>query len=207
MMNSMQAGKNKRFNFLIIIFMGCLALVILYGCSNGKYITRFNRPDFDMNRYRRIAVLPLNNLTSDNTAAAKIRRAVTIEMLSRGIDIIEDGEVSRVLREMAQKQRQRPVLSSSDIRQIGKKLNVQAVIKGSVSTLGIGKAILTVYPEVSINLTLIDTVSSQISWSISYAGGGASFWTRRFGAEGKTLEETIRDVVKNVVDNMFYRKT
>ncbi|MEN8263773.1 MAG: hypothetical protein ABFR82_09945 [Nitrospirota bacterium] len=207
MVNSMQERKKRRFNCCIMLFVGCLALGILYGCSNHKYITSFSRPDFDINRFRRIAVLPLDNLTSDVAAAEKIRRAVTIELLSRGIDIIEDGEVSRVLREMAEKQRQRPVLSSSDIRHIGKALEVQAVMKGSVGSLGYSEGILTVYPEVSVNLTLINTASSQITWSISYVGGGASFWTRRFGAEGKTLEETIREVVKNAIDNMFYRKT
>ncbi len=33
--------------------------------------------------------------------------------------------------------------------------------------------------------------------------GGASFWTRHFGAEGITLSEAVRKAVKEAIDTLF----
>jgi hypothetical protein len=55
---------------------------------------------------------------------------------------------------------------------------------------------------VSIHLSLLDTSSGEIIWYVWHTAGGASFWTRHFGAESKTLDETVKDVVKTAIDTL-----
>jgi hypothetical protein len=55
---------------------------------------------------------------------------------------------------------------------------------------------------VSIHLSLLDTSSGEIIWYVWHTAGGASFWTRHFGAERKTLDETVKDVVKTAIDTL-----
>ncbi len=177
-------------------------LILMYGCSGGRLILKqYTRPQFDISNIKRIAVLPLENFTSDEYADEKISKTVIIELLSRGIDVIEPGEVTRILREL--KVRSLGSVTTSDMQRIGRTLDVEAVMKGSVGTFGISRGISVSYPEVSIRLMLLEATSGKIVWSVWHTAGGAGFWARHFGAESITLSETAGKVVKEAVDTLF----
>jgi TolB-like protein len=172
-------------------------LVFIYGCVAEHFI----RPKTDISNIKRVAVLPFENFTSDDYAGEKIRRIVITELLSRGIDVIEPGEVTRLLREL--KIRSLGSISVSEIQNMGKTLGVEAVMMGSVEAFGISRGISVTYPEVTINLILIETSSGNIIWSVRHTTGGASFWTRHFGSEGISLSEAARKVVKEAINTLF----
>ena len=185
----------SHFMFIAIISL----LIFTLGCGGGpKYYTK---PNFELNNIKRVAVLPFNNFTSDEYAAEKIRKSVITELLSRGIDVIEPGEVTKVLREL--KIKSFSFINITDIQNLGKTLGVETVMMGSVEAFGISKGISVSYPEVSINLMLVEASSGNIIWSIWHTVGGPSFWTRHFGAEGITLSEAANKVVKEAIDTLF----
>jgi TolB-like protein len=175
-------------SFLLVFIMGCVT-------------EHFVRLKTDINSIKRIAVLPFENFTSDNYAGEKIRRIVITELLSKGIDVIEPGEVTRLLKDL--KIRSLGSISVSEIQQMGKTLGVEAVMTGSVEAFGISKGISVAYPEVTINLILIETSSGNIIWSIRHTTGGASFWTRHFGSESISLSEAARKVVREAINTLF----
>ncbi len=74
---------------------------------------------------------------------------------------------------------------------------------GSVGAFEISKGISVSYPEVSVYLMLLESTSGNIIWSVWHTTGGASFWTRHFGAEETTLDETSKKVVKEAIDTLF----
>ncbi len=176
-------------------------LVFIYGCSAAKNYTSYIRPQFDIAGVKEIAVLPFENYTSGSYAAERVRRAVMIELMSKGIEVTEPGEITAVLR----KQRIRSVrnITVENIRNIGEALGVDAVMKGSVGAFGISKGISVTYPDVSVNLTLIEPESGNIVWAASNTSGGPGFWTRHFGAEGPTLDEAAARVVREALDTLF----
>ena len=143
----------------------------------------------------------MGNFTSDEYAGEKVRRVVITELLLRGIDVIEPGEVTRVLRES--KVRSLGSIKITEIQDMGKTLSVEAVMMGSVETFGISRGISVTYPEVTIHLILLEASSGDIVWSVRHTAGGASFWTRHFGSEGITLSEAARKVVKEAIDTLF----
>jgi len=149
----------------------------------------------------RIAVLPLENLTPNEYADEKVRSLVIMDLLSRDVDVIEQGEVMRVLREL--RIRSVESITVRDLQSLGDMLDVDVVIKGSVGTFDMKKGNAVSYPEVSIHLMLTDINSGEILWSAWHTSGGASFWTRHFGAEGTTLDETARKVIKEVFDSLI----
>ena len=192
--------KSKKFCascFMLIAF--CSLLVFACGCGGGpKYYTK---PKFELNNIKRVAVFPFDNFTSDEYAGEKIRRSVITELLSRGIDVIEPGEVTRVLREL--KVKSLGTIKTTDLQNIAKTLGVETVMMGSVEAFGISKGISVSHPEVSINLMLVEASSGNIIWSIWHTAGSPSFWTRHFGAEGITLSEAANKVVKEAIDTLF----
>lgn len=189
--------KQNLFSSSVILTI-CFLLTFIYGCGRGpKY---YLRPDFDIKNIKKIAVLPFENFTSNEYAAEKIRRAVIIELLTRGIDVIEPGEVLKTLIEL--KLSSISSIPGATIQDIGKTLGVEAVLAGSVGAFGISRGISVYYPEVSLKLTLLDTAKGNIIWSVTHTTGGPDFWTRHFGAEVATLDETERVAVKEAINTL-----
>ena len=192
---------SKLFALSYLLIALCSLLIFSCGCGGGpKYYTK---PNFELNNIKRVAVLPFDNFTSDEYAGEKIRKPVITELLSRGIDVIEPGEVTKVLREL--KIKSLSFINITDIQNLGKTLGVEVetVMMGSVEAFGISKGISVSYPEVSINLRLVEASSGNIMWSIWHTAGGPNFWTRHFGAEGITLSEAANKVVKEAIDTLF----
>ncbi len=198
-MQDIEMFKKKQRMRRLLLFNLCCMVIFVCGCSGA--VKQYIRPNTDISTIRRIAVLPLENLTSDTYADEKIKSLVIIDLLSRGIDIVEPGEVMRTLREL--NVRSVYTVPTKDIQNIGEMLNVEAVMMGSVEAFEIRKGISVPYPEVSVSLMLLESTSGNIIWSVWHTTGGASFWTRHFGAEDTTLDETSERVVKEAIDTIF----
>lgn len=182
----------------MVSLLACLPL-LAGGCSSRP--KHFVRPDLGIGTIKKIAVLPVENYTSDTYAADKIRKAIIAEVLSRGIDVVEPGEVTKVLADA--KVKSLGSIAVKDLQTMGKTLGVEAFIMGSVETYGVSTGISASYPEVSIHLMLLEAASGNVVWSTWHTSGGAGFWTRHFGVEGRTLSETGRRVVREAIDTLF----
>lgn len=172
--------------------------LFIWGCGGPAH---YSRPKADIGHIKRIGVLPLENFTTDEYAGEKIRRIVITELLLRDVDAIEPGEVNRVLREL--KVGSLGSINIEDMQKIGKALEVEAIMMGSVENFGISRGISFSCPEVSIHLMLIEASSGSILWSVNHSVGGASFWTRHFGAEVATLSEAAKRVVREAISTLF----
>lgn len=185
--------------FLFFIFL--LLITVLYGCNNKNELKKFVKPDFNPYSISKIAILPIENYTPDQHAGEKIRSLLSIDLLSRNMDVIEPGEVIIILREM--KIWSVNSITVKDIKKIGTILKVNAVMMGSVGAYKVSKGISSPYPEVSVSLRLLDANTGNIVWSVWDTTGGADFWARHFGTEGATLDETARQLIKEAVDTLF----
>ncbi|RJR22630.1 MAG: hypothetical protein C4581_00735 [Nitrospiraceae bacterium] len=180
----------------------CFLILFSGGCSSST-LKQYKRPDYDIKTVKTVAVLPFRNLTSDNYADEKVRSKVSIELLSRDVNIIEPGEIISVLREL--KIKSVDSIRNKDMVSIGSMLKVDAVLTGSVEAFGISRGITASYPEVTVHLIMFDTITGHIVWSNSHTSGGASFWTRHFGAEGSTLDNVSERVVEEAFDALYGR--
>ena len=183
-----------------MLFALCLLMALISGCSKSS-VRQYIRPDMDVSSLQTVAVLPLNNFTADRHADEKIRSRISIELLTRGVNIIEPGEIAMTLKEL--KIRSVDSMRKEDMVSIGDMLRADAVITGSVESFGISEGIAVSYPEVSVHLMMFDTVSGNTMWSVWHTTGGASFSTRHFGAEGSTLDKVSERVIKEIFDSLY----
>ena len=193
--------KERRVFFIQVLLAVFFLMTYVSGCAFGNGIKHYVRPGLDVNHINKIAVLPLENHTSERFADDRVKSLVVIDLLSRGVDVIEPGEVMGLMREM--KVRSLKSITSKHIKQIGKILKVQAVMTGSVGVFKVSRGAAVSYPEVSIGLILHEAETSDIIWSAWHTTGGAGFWTRHFGAEGKTLDETAKILIDDVIDTLY----
>jgi TolB-like protein len=190
-------GKTELKKFRALLFVA--ASLLIFSCSTA--VKPYLRPGTDVPDIKKVAVLPFENLTRDEHAGEKIRNAAIMDLLSRGINVTEPGEVLKILKEL--QIGPYVLLPAEDIKSAGESLEVDAFITGSVETFGTSKGINVSYPEVSIHLMLVEPEGGSIIWSVWHTTGGASFWTRHFGAEGRTIDETSRIVVREAFDTLF----
>ena len=190
-------------NSLSWIKQTILLLVVVplfYNCSGPM---SYFHPTADLTYIKTVAIVPLKNLTQERGAEGKIRNAVTAEVLRRGVfDVVEFGEVDKVLREVGIKETE-SVISKSIAERAGKQLNIQAFIVGAVEEYSISKAGSISYPEVAATLKLIDANSYKILWEATHSVKGATILDQLFGIGKKSRSDLSRKLVKEMFDTLF----
>jgi hypothetical protein len=191
-----------RLEKLRILFLGLLTILFVnYGCGKGTPSFYINQ-DVDFSFIKRVAVLPFENLTNERFAGNMVRQVVISELLATGlVEVTVPGDPIAAIENLRLKPDD--PLSAEQIKTIGKNLKVQAVILGAVEEFGLVRYGNISAPEVSITIMMADTSSGSIIWSVTKTKGGASFWSRHFGARSDTLSETVLEVVKDALKTLF----
>lgn len=180
----------------------CLLLAATAGCVVRSRPPVYIHPSYDFSVIKRAAVLPFENLTSDQTAGEKVRKIVVSELLAGGvIDVVEPGQVNRLL---AQQGIQNPqAMLPAEIKKLGVALEVQALILGSVETFERISQAAVSSAEVSITLRAVDVASGTIVWSVSERAGGVGLAGRLFGLGGVGLSEAASLAAQRAVRTLF----
>ncbi|MFH0808919.1 MAG: hypothetical protein V2A77_00380 [Pseudomonadota bacterium] len=168
-------------------------LAAVAGCGGPRYY----RLPIDLDQIKSVAVLPLQNLTSDQTAADKVRRVLVAELLAQGkLDVIESGLVDRtVYRNTAS----RYALTPEEVQAVGQELGVRALITGSVSSYGLSRSGGSLEaPEVAVELFMLDCETASVIWSAAEARNGLTFGVRNFGTEPLRLSDQAGAVIHSM---------
>lgn len=176
-----------------------LLLLLVVGCARPQF---FIHSTYDFSLVKKVAVLPLENLTSDQQAGERVRKAVIAELLAAGVvDVIEPGQVNRALNLL--NIQSVSSISVDDFKKLGASLGVQALFLGSLDvydriTLGGGS-----FPEVTISLRALDPGTGTIVWSATHSGGGVGIVGRLFGFGGDTMSEATQKTVRAALQTLF----
>ncbi len=180
-----------------------LALLIVSGCRSGGGPTYHISEDIDFSFYKRVAVMPLDNMTSEKYAGDIVRQVVISEILASGLlDAVVPGEVMSAVNELGIKTI--TSLNATQIKSLGDALGVEAIIMGSVEEYGMVKSGSASAPQVTVTLMMADTGTGSIVWSITKTRGGAGFMARHFGARHETISETVLILVREAIQTLAY---
>ena len=184
---------------ILFIILAATMLLSAAGCYRDTTPpVYYMREDVDFSFIKKVAVMPLQNLTDERYADEIVRQTVISELLASGlVDVTIPGEVTAALEKLNIKSV--ASLNPDQIKQIGKLLNVQALILGSVQQYGEVKSGSFTAPEVTITLMMADVNTGTILWSVTETRGGSSFMSRHFGAKSKTMSETVLAVVREAL--------
>jgi hypothetical protein len=179
--------------FIMILFTGCRGGI---GTSSPAF---YINPDVDFSFIKRVAVLPLDNLSGEQAAGEVVRQIIMSELLaSELVDVVVPGEVLTALNALNIKSI--AGLNTEHIKSLGKALKVEAVVIGAVEEYGYNRFGNISVPELTITLMMADTNTGAIVWSVTKMGGGASFMAKHFGAKTKTMSETVLSVVREAIN-------
>jgi hypothetical protein len=188
----------KRYVLMSVLF----AVFICSGCARRGVPSFYINPDVDFSFIKKVAVLPLDNLTNDRFAGEVVRHVVISELLASGlVDVVVPGDAEAAVENL--KLRPGQSLNAEQIRALGNALKVQAVILGAVEKYGEERGGNISAPEVTVTLMMADTGSGSIIWSVTKTRGGAGFWARHFGARAETMSETTLNVVREALHTLY----
>lgn len=183
-------------------FGAALGMILSLAACGGNRPTSFIHPRVDFSFFKKVAVLPFQNLTTDQFAPERVRESVAAQLLATGaMDVIEPGQVLLVMRQL-NLQPGTP-LGIEDLKKLGKALGVNGVIMGTVKEYGEVRSGSVSAPVVSISLRMIEVDSGTIVWSVSNTAGGISTTMRLFGIGSSTMSEVTRTVVRQSLDTLF----
>ncbi len=174
----------------------------LAGCG-GVAPSTYVHPNYDFSNVKKVAVLPLENLTSDQTAGEKVRKIVVTELLASGVvDVVEPGQVNKAL---AVQNLQNPgAMSPEESKKLATALGVQLLIVGSVESYDRVQVGGVQAPEVTLTLRGVDAESGTVVWAASHTQGGATFGARLLGLTGDSLSEVARKAAHEAVVTLFH---
>ncbi len=179
-----------------------LVVLSAIGCASPPAPTVYLHPNADLAVFRKVAVLPLENLTSDRFAADRTREILTVELLAGGVfEPLEVGEVNRVLR--VQNLASLTDLGPEEVASLGEALGVQALVMGSVMDSTERRVGTLTAPQVALSLKMLDVQTGTTVWSVVDARTGLSTTTRLFGVGEETSSQAVRELVRQLLDELL----
>lgn len=136
--------------------VGILGLAALAGCSSGE---SFVKPGYDFNKLGKIAVVDVtgSNLAPDSKNL--LADNFGMEFLKKGFDLIERNQIQKALTES--KFQASGLTNDGERSQLGKVLNVQAIVVVNVPELG---------NNISMTAKLMEVETGSLLWVGSGTG-------------------------------------
>ncbi|RMH02852.1 MAG: hypothetical protein D6702_07610 [Planctomycetota bacterium] len=171
-------------------------------CSTPSQVV-YLHPLADLSLIKRIAVMPLGNLSSNTEAHQWVRQILNHELLVQGIfETVEPWEVNRVLLEKQIPQDGIPSLSPEQLAELGQELGAQAFLVGDVLQFEQGRYGNLTAPEIGLSLRLLDVETGIVIWSATASKSGIGFTERLVGANGPDLTAATSELVRNLLSTL-----
>lgn len=179
---------------------GFLMLIFAGGC--GIKPTVFLHPQFNFSFIERVAVVPFENLSSDQGAGARVTQIFVTELFSyEAFNIVEPGETGRVLEPYSIVRTS--ALTNEQIESIGRQLKVQALFLGTVTESSSQRSAGSNSNTVTLTVRLVETETGETVWSATHSEGGRGFWSAVFGTDSRSYSEVTRRCVRRIIDTLI----
>ncbi len=177
------------------------ALLACAGCA-GLAPTTFLHPEYNFGFLEKVAVVPFENLTTDQGAGARATRIFLTELLAAEVfDVVEPGEVQRALLERGWTSTAQ--MTREDIVAVGRELQVQGLFLATVSESGSSRGGSGAESVVTLDTRLVECETGITVWSATHTEDSRGFWSTLFGTAQKSRSEVTRRCVARCLDTLI----
>ena len=179
-----------------------LFILCIFAAACHSRVMYYMDPNMDFGAIRTVAIMPFENLTSEKTAADRVRDVFTNILLSTGqIYALPPGEVARAALRAGITTPTTP--STEEIIKMAAITKVNAVITGVVREYGEVRSGGATANVVSFSLQMIEAQSGKIIWSASSTKGGITAKDRLLGGGGKPMNDVTEEAVHDILNKFF----
>lgn len=185
----------------IILGVAAASILTLAGCG-GMGTTKFVHPEFNFGFMEKVAVVPFENISSEQGAGARATRYFTASLLSaEAFEIVEPGEVANALSSFAINATAQ--LTEAQSVKLGQDLGAQGLFLGSLSELSQVRSGSNSVTVVTVVVRLVETETGATVWSATHTEDSSTFWSSLFGARQRPSSEVLRRCVNKCLDTLL----
>lgn len=183
----------NRSDFLKAIGLGAAALALLAGCAKNYFIPTadFLADNYEARRPTTVAVLPIENETTDMDAPDLVRELMTTELAENGYDTLSTNVITNALRDEGITDAGQ--LSAISTEELGQILDADALLYGRITTFR--HFITGIYNEraVDVRFRLVDIHFNQ------------RLWENEVRVANKQLSTEVKDIKEALISNVVGR--
>jgi hypothetical protein len=179
------------------------AVLTVAGCTTHRHSeVTYHDPGMDFSLIQKVAVVPFANLTQNPAAGERVRDVFTTMLQAGGsIYVLPPGEVARGLDRAGVTKPTTP--TTEECVNLGKVLQVDAVITGVVREYGEVRSGTAASNVVSVSVQMMESESGKVVWSAASTQGGISAADRLFGGGGNPMDQVTSEAVRDLLDKLF----
>lgn len=149
-----------------------------------------------------VAVLPFQNLTTDDDAAERVRDTFMGMLLAtEAMYVLPPGEVGRGIERVSLRDPAKPTVEK--IKTLGQVLQVDAVITGVLREYGQVRSGQTQANLISVSVQMLEVETGNVVWSGDSTKGGIGVADRLLGGGGAPMNQVTKDAINDLLDQLF----
>jgi TolB-like protein len=179
------------------------AMVLLLstaGCASGPLL--YVNSQADLTFYKKIAVIPFRNLTSERFAGERVTRAFLTELvMTEHYQVVDQNEFAAVLDKIGGNPGMEGIYDPAKVKEAATQVQATGILRGSVSDYSYRRSGTTDTPILAFDVELIDVATDNVVWRGSVVRKGK---TRLpiFGGGERTHAELIQHATHDLVSQI-----
>jgi len=182
-----------------------VALLLAAGCASGPRL--YVNSQADLTFYKKIAVLPFRNLTSERFAGELVTRAFLTELvMTEHYEIVDQNEFAAVLDKTGGNPGFEGIYDPGKVKDAATQIQATGVLRGTVTEYTMQRSGTTDIPVVAFDAELIDVATSNVVWRGSVVRRGKGRVPLLGGGErtyGQLVQDATRDLVRQIEREAF----
>jgi hypothetical protein len=177
-------------------------LVLLSSCAFLQQEDLYVDSNMDFSSIKKVAILPLQNLVTEEEAADRVRDTLQGMLLStEAFYVLPPGEVARGLNRVGIRQPATP--TTDELKSLSGVLGVDAFFTGVLREYGVVRSASSSANIISLSLQLYEVESGTIVWSASSTKGGITMVDRLFGGSASPMNDVTEQAINELIDKLF----
>ncbi len=149
-----------------------LALCLL-AASCGPAIRVYVNPQADLGFYKKIAVLPFNDVGTSQMAGARVTRAFVTELiLTNRYEVVQPEDFISSMRRVGIVRQQDGNFDPDKLKDLATQLGATGILRGAVSEFQMSRSEGGDVPVIAFDAELMDVASGKVVWRSSIAKRG-----------------------------------
>jgi len=177
-------------------------ILLVSGCSRTGGSSSYKNTLMNFAAVQSVAVLPFQNLTTDDSAAERVRDTFMGMLLAtEAMYVLPPGEVDRGIERVSPRTPAKPTIEK--IKALGQVLQVEAVITGVLREYGQVRSGQTQANLISLSVQMVEVETGNVVWSGDSTKGGIGVSDRLLGGGGAPMNQVTKDAINDLLDQLF----
>ena len=167
------------------------------GCASGPHL--YVNTQADLTFYKKIAVIPFRNLTSERFAGERVTRAFTTELvMTEHYEIVDQNEFAAILDKIGGNPGAEWIYDPAKVKEAATQIQATGILRGSVSEYSTQRNGAIETPILAFDAELIDVATNNVVWRGSVVRKGKARLPI-FGGGKRTHAELIQSATHDLV--------